>query len=196
MKDNYWWDEIEKISIGNQNVVSLSLEKILIILCLHGSKHLWTALKWVTDISRLIELQEINWTIVIDQASLLKCQRMVLFGVLLAKHILNSPVPNHILQRAEKDDILMELLSEIQESFYFTNQRGTMAWSIYVIKVQDSLLNRLRCCLRLCLTPTIVDWQELPLPKYLYWLYYLFRPIRLSKWHVWGGLPDIFVKGK
>ena len=102
-----------------------------------------------------------------EQASRLKCQRMIHLGVLLAKQLLDAPVPIHIINTIEKDHLSVRLAREVRESYYSKDQPGIMASSIFLAKVQDGWFNRSRVCLAFCLTPTMVERESFPLPEYL-----------------------------
>ena len=176
-----WWDRVEQIPLGGGNIPSLSVEILVFTLCVHGAKHLWSNLKWISDLARLIEIRKINWLDLMELASRLKCQRMIHLGLLLAKHLLDAPVPPPIINNIEKDDLSVRFCREVRESYYANDLPGIMTSSTFLAKVQDKWLNRFRVCLGLCLTPTMVERESFPLPEYLHSFYYLYRPIRLIK---------------
>jgi hypothetical protein len=183
-----WWDQVERISLGGEEIPSLSGEMLVITLCVHGAKHLWLNLKWLSDLARLIEIRKINWLHLFEQASRLKCQRMINLGLLLAKQLLTAPVPIYIINNIEKDDLTVRLSREVQESYYSYDQPGIMTSSIFLAKVQDGWLNQFRVWSGLCLSPTTVERESFPLPEYLHFFYYPYRPIRLMKKHIWGSV--------
>ena len=183
-----WWDRVEQISLGGGNIPSLSVEILVFTLCVHGAKHLWSNLKWTSDLARLIEIRKINWLNLMELASRLKCQRMIHLGLLLAKQLLDAPIPIHIINNIEKDDLSMRLSREVQEGYYSNGQPAIMVSSIFLAKVQDEWLNRFRVCLGLCLNPTTVERKSFPLPEYLHSVYYFYRPIRLLKKYICGSL--------
>jgi hypothetical protein len=183
-----WWDQDERISLGSEKVSSFSAEILFILLCVHGAKHLWLNLKWISDLARLIENHKINWPHLLDQASRLKCRRMINLGLLLAKQLLDAPVPIHIISNIKKDDLTLRLSREVQESYYSYDQPGIMTSSIFLAKVQDEWLNQFRVWAGLCLSPTTVERESFPLPEYLHFFYYTYRPIRLMKKHIWRSV--------
>jgi hypothetical protein len=183
-----WWDQVERISLRGENIPSLSVEILVITLCVHGAKHLWSKLKWISDLARLIEIRKIDWPNLIEEASRLKCQRMICLGLLLAKQLLNAPVTIYIINNIEKDDLTVRLSREVQESYYSYDQPGIMTSSVFLAKVQDGWLNQFRVWSVLCLSPTTVERESFPLPEYLHFFYYPYRPIRLMKKHIWGSV--------
>ena len=179
-----WWDQREQISLGGKNVPTVSLENLFVLLCVHGSRHNWASLKWTIDLARLIEIRELNWQHILTQASCFNCHRMVHLGLLLTKQLYNLQILDRILNRIEKDELTEELSLKVTEGYYSDTPSGIFSWAAFLSKVQDGWPNRIRVWFGLGLTPTRVDWQSLPLPKYLYWFYFLYRPIRLFRWHI------------
>ena len=54
------------VSVHGKDVPTLSNEDLLIILCVHGSKHYWKRLSWIFDIAKLIEAQSIDWCVTLS----------------------------------------------------------------------------------------------------------------------------------
>ena len=65
-------------------------EELLIILCVHGSKHAWERLKWVVDVAELLRSQRLNWKRVFSTATKWKCRRMALLGLAFAMGLWKS----------------------------------------------------------------------------------------------------------
>ncbi len=63
------WDRLQSIPLGGKQVRTLSPEDLLLILCVHGTRHLWEALGWICDIARLAHATDrMNWQEVMRQA--------------------------------------------------------------------------------------------------------------------------------
>ena len=59
------WSRTRFLPIGNSQLPILSPEDTLLVLSVHGFKHLWTSLKWVCDIAAVISSpEELDWTYV------------------------------------------------------------------------------------------------------------------------------------
>ncbi|MFY9554944.1 MAG: hypothetical protein WAV47_09565, partial [Blastocatellia bacterium] len=61
-----------------------------------------------------------------------------------------------------------------------TRSPGMFESAIFHLKMRERLADRIRYCRRLALTTTVRDWSLLPLPRYLFFLYFALRPIRLA----------------
>ncbi len=97
------WDRCVPMSINGQLVKTLAPEELLIILCVHGSKHAWERLKWVVDVAELLRSQQLNWERVFSTATKWKCRRMLLLGLALANRLMKIPLPPDILNAISAD---------------------------------------------------------------------------------------------
>ncbi|HEV8131774.1 MAG TPA: nucleotidyltransferase family protein, partial [Acidobacteriota bacterium] len=63
------WQRLVPISFAGTTVRSFPPEDLLLILCVHGTKHRWERLDWICGVSELIRRHhEINWKRVTEQA--------------------------------------------------------------------------------------------------------------------------------
>src|SRR6267378_6900439 len=79
-------------SIGGREVLGLSPEDSLLVLCLHAAKHLWMRLIWICDIAETMRTQKLDWLIVEARASQLGILRMVGVSFWLAQTLLAFPL--------------------------------------------------------------------------------------------------------
>jgi Uncharacterised nucleotidyltransferase len=102
------WGRCLSISINGSLVNTLAPEELLIVLCVHGSKHAWERLKWVTDVAELVRSQQLNWKRVLSTATKWKCRRMLLLGLELANQLMETPLPADVLNEISADhDVTM-----------------------------------------------------------------------------------------
>jgi hypothetical protein len=82
--ERQWW-HLERISLGGSTVSTFSPEDLLLILCVHGSMHLWERLQWVCDVAELIHVRgQMDWGRLMERATALGCRRALLLGLSLA----------------------------------------------------------------------------------------------------------------
>lgn len=81
----------------------LAPEANLLCLCAHGTKHLWERLGWVCDVAELIRREpSLNWAEARRQARSVKLEKTLLAGVLLARELLDAPLPPEIERAARR----------------------------------------------------------------------------------------------
>lgn len=118
------WDRCVPLSVEGKQVMSLSPEDLLIILCVHGSKHAWERLKWVADVAELLRAQRLNWNLVFATATTWKCRRMLLMGLALAHRVMEVPLPPDIVHTALTDPDLAVLVERVPKSLLAQQQEG------------------------------------------------------------------------
>lgn len=107
-----FWARRVSIAFENRTVPGLTPEDLLIVLCVHGSKHAWEHLKWVCDVAELLRrYPNMDWTSVMSSSSAWGCQRLVMMGLSIAHRLLDAPLPDEVLARLE-GEIEIEGLSQ------------------------------------------------------------------------------------
>lgn len=175
------WQRLETVRVCDATLYTLSAEDTLLALCVHGSKHFWERLSWVCDVAELIgSHQEIDWARVAGRARASGGWRMLALGLLLAKGLLDAPLPAEIRRSIEKDGAVGRLAARIVAS-YFTESsvRVTLLKNIsFNFRIRERLRDRLGYC-SFIFSPTDADLAAIALPASLGFLYYLLRPVRL-----------------
>jgi hypothetical protein len=182
------WERRKEIRLADADVPDLAPEDLLLILCLHGAKHYWARLMWITDLAELLRSSpSLNWDYIQEQASKLGAQRTLALGLLLAGALLDAPLPANIGRAIGSGASVRLYASQVCE-WLFSGSSGpleptsTAQRRLYTLWLTDRMPDRLRfCCHRaLCyLTPNRSDRAFARLPASLGFLYYVLRPVRL-----------------
>lgn len=182
---------LQTSSFCGAEVLFFSPEDLLFVLCGHGAKHRWGRLEWICDISELIRgyQTQIDWNEVIESAERFGIRRMVFLGLHLAAELLESPVPEEVLQAIRTDVTVTRLGADVRRRLSSPpTAAGIFANSFFYIRARERRADRMRYLVRLLLRPTPGDWSLIQLPAHLHFLYYLLRPFRLFARH---GVPSL-----
>jgi hypothetical protein len=177
------WDRLEPIMIGGKQFPVLSAEDLLLVLCLHGFTHLWERLGWVCDVASLIDSRkDLNWQLVLENATTLGARGILSLGLLLAGDLLDASIPPEVLKSLQPDARVKKLAGQVREQLFTERSApaGLFAEAATLVSLRERRLDRLRSCLRLATTPRSYDWMFLSVPDSLFFLYYLVRPLRLA----------------
>jgi hypothetical protein len=180
------WGRLKPISLDGKQVLTFSPEDLLLILCVHGAKHLWANLIWVCDVAELVQLYRgLDWDWVIRKASILGGQRILFLGLFLARSLLSAPLPEEIRKQVEADLIVRRLAKQVEQRLSQESDGLPGLWetSLFHLKARERLKDRVWYCSRLAMSTTPGDWTFQSLPDSLLPLYYLIRPIRLVGKH-------------
>ncbi|MCC6140670.1 MAG: nucleotidyltransferase family protein [Nitrospira sp.] len=148
-----FWAHRSRMVLGTSTVHTLAPEELLILLCVHGSKHAWEQLKWVCDVAELLRSHpDLDWTKVFSQATAWRCLRLVHIGLALADWVLDAPIPESIRARYS-DDVDVGMLSERMPASLLANPRNGVseeqAVAFYFL-LKDTWWERWRFGLALC----------------------------------------------
>jgi len=94
------WPQRRTAMVAGAEVPDMSPERTLLMLCMHGSKHVWSRLIWICDVAQvLISSPGLNWKDVIQEATKTGLWRSLALGVLLAHRVTGIEVPQAVLRR-------------------------------------------------------------------------------------------------
>jgi hypothetical protein len=177
----FLWRSQRKGTILGREVASLSPESLMLFLCVHGAKHVWSRLQWLGDVARLARMQP-DWAGTMALATEAGCERPVLLGLLLAHELIEAPVPDAILERARGVQTVQRLAHEVilrlsrippvePEGRELTGFNARMA---------ERRWQKVRHYAGLLRAPTDDELELLQLPEKLFFLYYPLRGLRLA----------------
>ncbi|OUL26880.1 hypothetical protein BV378_12205 [Nostoc sp. RF31YmG] len=182
------WENRESVSLVGTTVSHFSPEDSLLHLCMHGAKDAWVRMKGICDVAQLIQSHPtIKWEQVMKQSRILGSERMLLLGLFLAHGLLGTTLPEEVLLKIHSNTLVKSLYLQVCEWLF---ERQPSKFEVYILhlKVREHLADKLRYFLYLTITPNEKEWALLPLPKFLSFLYYLLRPLRLIAENGFGTL--------
>ena len=180
------WRSPSQLSIAGREVPSLSPPSLLLFLCVHGTKHMWSRLQWLGDVARLSSTS-LNWGTVLELASEARCERPLLLGLLLAHELLEAPVPETILERARTMEAVRSAAKQVVERLMSTQPAEPQGWqgTLFNARMAERTWDKVRHCAALLKAPTERELELLSLPESLFFLYYPLRAARLALRYGW-----------
>jgi hypothetical protein len=160
-----------------------SPEMLLLLLCVNGTKDLWTALEPVCSVNELVRrYPELDWGRVITLGRRVGAIRMLHVGLLLARQIFDLPLPEQNLASIDSDRPVKNLVGEARTRLSENEMRvpGLFEKARFQVWSRERGRDKLRYCALRLLTPTYKDCSP-ELPTSLSFLYYGLRPLRLLR---------------
>jgi hypothetical protein len=174
------WPRRRTTMLAGAEIPDMDPQIALLVLCMHGSKHMWSRLLWICDVAQLLRSSpDLNWEEVVREARSQGLWRALALGVLLAHRIASAPVPLSILQSFERDTIAFRLAEHLDQNLFTapgTIPPSPVPYSLQLLDLRDRAWFIFSLSI---LRPNERDRAALPLPKLLHALYYLIRPFRL-----------------
>jgi hypothetical protein len=182
---NKLWDDLKPISLLGRQMMTVSPEQLLLVLCLHnGAKHQWEMLGWICDIAQLITVRkDLDWKRILANASRSHMERILFLGLYLAKDMLRADIPNEINRRVIDDKAIPSLAEEVRKRTFTEaeNTPGEAERFVFFLRMRENFKDKMQYCFRRLFTSTEKDWSLLRLPAPLFPFYRFLRPFRLVK---------------
>lgn len=174
---------LEEINLNGYKVDTFSFTTHLLILCIHASKHDWSRLSWICDISELLKSQKnINWQEIIEKSDEMRINRILFISLLLASDLFDLELPNEILYKMKSDSHVLKISNQIKERI-FSNNNSLNIFRKFILdlKKRDNLRYGFQDCINDLTRPTYADFENISLPEILFILYFIIRPFLLLK---------------
>jgi len=205
-RPNFWKHRVP-LAMANTTVQGLAPEDLLIVLCVHGSKHVWEELKWVCDVAELLRShRHLDWERIYLNASAWRCRRLVSMGLSLAHRLLDAPLPGAVLARFS-DDLDVQLLSHRMPPTLLADRHAGAHQSeavMFYFSLKDSWWERWKFGLTLCrdqhplvMTPPAWFRWRTSLPRLARFVFLLHKAVRallpptirgaINRWVEHGG---------
>jgi len=161
-------------------------EKLLLMLCIHGSKHVWERLIWSYDVVLFIRAYpSLDWSGLWKYARQCRAERMLSLGLLLAEGLAAGTVLGEALRKAQSDVTAGKLARQAQEWLFLQEHDYAIMLrkSWFQVIMREAMPDRwplLRLFGRQIVTPGPADRAVIKLPRGLGFGYYLVRPLRLA----------------
>ena len=99
--------------------LSLSPEYLLLVLCVHGTKHCWSNLRCLCDVACHVNSSpNLDWALCIRLAEIAECVLVLKHSLLLAERVLGLELPAPIIRYA-RSDAKADSLAEMAQTFLF-----------------------------------------------------------------------------
>jgi len=172
------------VPIDGRSAPALSLEDEFVLISIHGAKHFWERLMWVSDVAAIVHRHsEMDWARVRQTAGNVGAERMVRVALLLAQRLLGVSVPAEMKREVEADAACVPIVKRIETWLPFAGHEPPrmMRRALFRLRMRGDLLDGARYLTRLSLSPTEEDWSDnLDAPR-TSWRESLQRPFRLAR---------------
>ena len=176
------WERLRHSTFHDEKILELSVEDQLFFLCAHAARHSWHSLRHAVDVARLIYVHpDLNWDSLIRAARESDGGMVLALGLWLVNRLLDVQLSETALRYAN-DAIdgkpftyeLLKRMLTMTPAQYETSSELRLQ-----LRLADGWWPKLRCAAGYVLLPTTAD-GAIRLPRSLFFLYYLYRPVRLA----------------
>ena len=173
-----------RVPLDARQAPALSVEDELVLICIHGAKHLWERLIWIADVAALVTRQtSLDWERVAASAEEVGAERMLHTGLRLAADLLKTRLPDRVLRRVKADAVAARLAGQVPEWLAAAGDAppGLFERAVFRLRMRGGVLAAPGYLLRLSLSPTEEDWEDSGEGKRNWLPAALRRPFRLAR---------------
>jgi len=137
------WERLKPVTLAGASVWNFSAEDLVLILCMHGTKHGWERLAWICDVAELIRAQEdLDWDLVLEQAKRIGSLRVLFIGLYMASDLLETVLPDQVLARMHADKMAQSIASNLQQHIFYGAPKINSP--VYFIQTRERLRDKTR----------------------------------------------------
>lgn len=176
------WARREDVQVEARAVPSVSREDMALLLAMHGTKHEWQCLELVLGLAGLLRASPaLRWDHLMQRAESLGARRVLLLGLSLAESFFEYCPPKEIRDSIGNDAVVQQLTMQVWE--YYAEIRQPASSAVQTLQFHSRSRERFPDKMRYFLLKLFApNWEEvewLPLPRPLFPLYWVLRPVRL-----------------
>lgn len=172
-----------RVTIAGHSFPSLAPEDCLMTLCLHGAKHLWMRLIWVSDIAETLRTQPIDYRLLFERARALGILRILAVSFWLARKLVGCQLPVAAEELVAGDrgvpGIGGQFAARLARAASYDFE-STEYFRLF-LRLREQPSDRWRYLWRLISTPGVGDLRAVRLPEALFPIYRAVRLVRLAR---------------
>jgi hypothetical protein len=175
------WKSVQSVSIAGRSIKTFSTETQLLFSCLHQAKHDWSRLGWVMDLAALIrQSPAMDWQQIQNRAGSFGTARMIRVSLRLVQLLFQVTLPARITDWVTDDACSNKIAETILKRLLLADKKADQPAPLAPLfrASMESLADRAFYWFDTMLRPTPLEWALVPLPDWLYALYY---PIRVGR---------------
>ncbi|MFX4263261.1 nucleotidyltransferase family protein [Pelotomaculum propionicicum] len=174
---------IKEMVVAGSPVKVLSDEEWLLYLVLHGAGHKWHRLRWLLDINKFIQQENIDLVSLNHLAEKYNVRLFLHQAMILVNQVFKAPLPSDLEIGTTTDRTawrlaalaLQDLISEFCNKAGSSGIYSVFMDNLYGLYMSRGLINKFNYVLKL-FGPTVEDIKRVTLPDKLYTLYYIIKP--------------------
>ncbi|EKU97455.1 hypothetical protein Lepto7375DRAFT_6646 [Leptolyngbya sp. PCC 7375] len=180
------WEHTQQVKIGGHQVLGLTPEVQILVLCAQGVEDCWNHLGKLFDVAILIKNQpDLDWDKLVKLSKQMDVFPRLLLGLCLIRQLYGFTLPDQIEQQLQNCAFIQKLAEALQQQIILKSNINSKSKldllnAAYQLRLMSQWKNRIKFILTL-MQPTLADIATVSLPKSLFFIYYLLRPFRVMQ---------------
>jgi len=173
-----------RVRLDGHDTPALAVEDELVLICIHGAKHLWERLIWIADVAALVSRQTgIDWERAWASARAVRAEHLLNTGLRLAADVLHAHLPEEVSALVRDDGVAAKLVAGVLRWLPAAGYAppGLLERAAFRLRMRGGGFSAPAYLLRLSLSPTEEDWEPGATDDRHGFLEALRRPFRLAR---------------
>jgi len=177
---DYFWPRFRPVQIAGETVLSFAPQDLPLYLASQGGQDQWSDLRRLCDLSEFVRRHpDLDWETLIASAQELRGLRMLLLGLQLARELLSAELPPAVEKLIREHTALPRLAAEAVKKLEGQHSPGAVRLFVFQIGAKERWQEKVALVAGRLTNRTASDAKWLILPKPLWGLYTVLRPLRM-----------------
>ena len=155
-----WQQRAQTLMVGTTPVRIFAAEDDLLVLAVHGGKHVWDQLSWLADFAAAIDLADLDWEVVLRGAEEMRARHHLLLGAALAYLCFDAVVPAAVLEDARAARVPWRYAQVIASHYAQPQPHGLLSRWTFNLRMRERWSDRVRAAARFALLPGTLELEE------------------------------------
>lgn len=171
------------VSLAGASVRSLAPQDLPLYLAAQGGGDQWGDLRRICDLAEFVRKHpNIEWEQSLETARRLGGLRSMLTGFSLASRLLGAELPESVTRWIQNDTVVPQLVERTIRNLQQKQLSGeAVSRYSFQIEAKQGLRGKVALVCSILMDRTAEDGSWIMLPRPLWWLYGLLRPLRISR---------------
>lgn len=175
------WKHCEKTEWMNTTFRQLNKNALVLLLCSHGAGHMWSRLKWLSDVAILLAQERTDWNDLLGMTTELDLERALAQTALLAHWLFGIKLAEPFCTLVNKEKSSVDLASRALRVTLMTRKELSIwerFWRLTSLRYTLHLRKKLALYAHVKrIWISSAYFSNFPLPDKMFWLYYPLRPL-------------------
>jgi hypothetical protein len=179
------WARSEFVAWDSNQVRMFSPEDLLVLLSIHGMRHLWERHAWIMDLTQAVRANpDLDWDQVFDRGRPIQVERFLNTGLLLTREYYEDvDLPEWVSNQIQADRAAGNLVNDLRFSpnFHLPHKVSLIRMVLMNTRSREGWRDKIHYFMGQIFSPSRRDWGLIKLPGAMRFIYGLLRPVRVVR---------------
>lgn len=173
----------QPLMLAGASLPTFAPQDLPLYLAAQGCADQWSDLRRICDLAEFLRrYPDVAWEPHLHTAHRLGGLRGMLVGLILARDLLGAPLPHPAAGLVNSDPVVAQLVATAERNLRLEKDPGEpVSRYLFQIRAKEGVRHKISLTIGILTDRTSEDGDWLMLPRLLWWLYPVLRPLRMSR---------------